>query len=207
MLNFEPDFSLSSFAFIKRPFNPYSLSVIRVVSTAYLRSLVFLQSWFQLVLHPAQHFAWCTLHISFISKMFQWSSQNFKKQKDSANAHLEITLTTNFSSCHCKQGYGVTVQCLFSSLCPFWLKTLSGIFSRVTTWMSQDGAAKRPSLSFLSEMWGTIQRAVPQITKGAGVSLYPRVGKGKAWSWFFIFKGGAETQNCRKALSFLTTLK
>ena len=27
-------------------------------------SLHLLQSWFQLVLHPAQHFTWCTLHIS-----------------------------------------------------------------------------------------------------------------------------------------------
>ena len=139
--------------------------------------------------------------------MFQWSPQNFKKQKDSENAHLEITLTANGSSRHCNQGYGVTAQFLFSSLCPFWLKTLSGIFSRVTTWMSQEDTGKRPSLSFLSEMWGTIQRVVPRITKGAGVSLYPQVEKGTAWSWFFIFKGGTEAANCRKALSFLTTLK
>ena len=27
------------------------------------------QSWFQLVLHPAQHFTWCTLHISLISRV------------------------------------------------------------------------------------------------------------------------------------------
>ena len=26
------------------------------------------QFWFQLVLHPSQHFAWCTLHISYINK-------------------------------------------------------------------------------------------------------------------------------------------
>ena len=41
------------------------LSAIRVVSSAYLRLLYFSrQSWFQLVLHPAWHFTWCTLHIS-----------------------------------------------------------------------------------------------------------------------------------------------
>ena len=35
-----------------------------MVSSAYLRLLVFSwQFWFQLVLHPVQHFAWCTPHI------------------------------------------------------------------------------------------------------------------------------------------------
>ena len=42
MLNFKPDFSLSSFTFIKRLFSSSSLSAIRVVSSAYLRSLIFL---------------------------------------------------------------------------------------------------------------------------------------------------------------------
>ena len=65
ILNFKPTFSLSSFTFIKRLFSSSLLSAIRVVSSAYLRLLVFLSSyWFQLVLHPTQHFAWCTLHIS-----------------------------------------------------------------------------------------------------------------------------------------------
>ena len=41
MLNFKPTFSLSSFTFIKRLFAS-SLSVIRVVSSAYLRLLIFL---------------------------------------------------------------------------------------------------------------------------------------------------------------------
>ena len=65
MLNFKPTFSLSSFTFIKRLFSSSSLSVIRVVSSAYLRYRYFSQqSWFQLVLLPAQYFLWCTLHIS-----------------------------------------------------------------------------------------------------------------------------------------------
>ena len=42
MLSFKPDFSLSSFTFIKRLFNSSSLSAIRVVSSAYLRLLKFL---------------------------------------------------------------------------------------------------------------------------------------------------------------------
>ena len=42
MLSFKPTFSLSSFTFIKRLFSSSSLSVIRVVSSAYLRLLIFL---------------------------------------------------------------------------------------------------------------------------------------------------------------------
>ena len=42
MLSFKPTFSLSSFTFIKRLFSPSSLSAIRVVSSAYLRLLLFL---------------------------------------------------------------------------------------------------------------------------------------------------------------------
>ena len=42
MLSFKPTFSLSSFIFIKRHFSSSSLSAIRVVSSAYLRLLIFL---------------------------------------------------------------------------------------------------------------------------------------------------------------------
>ena len=65
MLNFKPTYSLSSFTLIKRLFSSSSLSAMRVVSSAYLRLLIFLpQSWFQLVLPPVQRFSWCTLHRS-----------------------------------------------------------------------------------------------------------------------------------------------
>ena len=65
MLSFKPTFSLSSFTFIKRLFNFSSLSAIKVVSSAYLRFWYFSQqSWFQLVLLPAQRFSWCILHVS-----------------------------------------------------------------------------------------------------------------------------------------------
>ena len=49
MLRFKPTFSLSSFIFIKRLFSSSSLSAIRVVSSAYLRLLIFLPA----VLIPA----------------------------------------------------------------------------------------------------------------------------------------------------------
>ena len=42
MLGFKPNFSLSSFTFIKRLFNSSSLSAVRVVLSAYLRLLIFL---------------------------------------------------------------------------------------------------------------------------------------------------------------------
>ena len=42
MLSFKPTFSLSSFTFIKRFFTSSSLSAIRVVSSAYVRLLIFL---------------------------------------------------------------------------------------------------------------------------------------------------------------------
>ena len=42
MLSFKPAFSFSSFTFIKRLFSFFSFSAIRVVSSAYLRLLIFL---------------------------------------------------------------------------------------------------------------------------------------------------------------------
>ena len=57
--------SLSLFTFIMRLLSSSSLSAIRVVSSAYLRLFIFSQqSWFKLVLHPAQNFSWCTLHFN-----------------------------------------------------------------------------------------------------------------------------------------------
>ena len=44
MLSFKPTFSLSFFTFIKRLFSSSSLSAVRVVSSAYLRLLIFLQA-------------------------------------------------------------------------------------------------------------------------------------------------------------------
>ena len=69
MLSFKPNFSLSSFTFIQRLFSSSSLSAI---GWCYLHIWGYWyfswQSWFQLVLHPAQHFSWCTLHINEISR-------------------------------------------------------------------------------------------------------------------------------------------
>ena len=65
VLSFKPVFSLSSFTLIKRLFSSSLLSAIRMMSSAYWGYWHFSwQSWFHLVLHPAQHFTWCTLHLS-----------------------------------------------------------------------------------------------------------------------------------------------
>ena len=64
MLIFKPTFSLSSFTFIKRAFSS-SLYARRVVSSAYLRLLIFLLAiLIPAVLLPNQRFSWCTLHTS-----------------------------------------------------------------------------------------------------------------------------------------------
>ena len=63
-LSFKPAFSLSSFIFIKRVFSSSLLSSTRVVSSVYLRLLIFLLAILKPVLHPAWHFTWWTLHTS-----------------------------------------------------------------------------------------------------------------------------------------------
>ena len=63
MLNFKPGFSLSSFTCIKRLFSSSLLSAIRWCHLHIWGYWYFSrQSGFQLVLQPAWHFAWCTLH-------------------------------------------------------------------------------------------------------------------------------------------------
>ena len=52
--------SHAPFTFIKRLFSSSLLSAIRVVSSVYLRLLIFLLA----ILIPAWHFTWCTLHVS-----------------------------------------------------------------------------------------------------------------------------------------------
>ena len=65
MLSFKLAFSPSSFTFIKHLFSSSSLSAIRVVSSAYLKLLIFLLAiLIPLELHPTRHFTWYPLHIS-----------------------------------------------------------------------------------------------------------------------------------------------
>ena len=64
MLSFKPTFTLSSFTSIKMLFR----SSVSAIGWCHLHARGYWyfsqQSWFQLVLLPAQRFSWCTLHIS-----------------------------------------------------------------------------------------------------------------------------------------------
>ena len=71
MLSFKSAFSLSSFTFIKRLFSSSSLSAIRVVSSAYLRLLMFLLA----ILIPA-----CTS--SSLAFLMMYSAYKLNKQGD-----------------------------------------------------------------------------------------------------------------------------
>ena len=71
MLSFKPTFSLSSFTFIKMFFSSSSLSAIRMVSSAYLRLLIYLPT----VLIPA-----CAL--SSLAFCMMYSAYKLNKQRD-----------------------------------------------------------------------------------------------------------------------------
>ena len=78
MLNFKPTFSLSSFTFIKRPlvllhFLPQGWCHLCIWGYWYFSW----KPWFQLVLHPTQHFAWCTLHRSLVNRVAVYSLDIF----------------------------------------------------------------------------------------------------------------------------------
>ena len=65
ILSLKSFFSLSSLTFFRRFFNSCSVSTIRVVSSAYLKFLIFLLAVLNLACDSfSPHFAWCTLHIS-----------------------------------------------------------------------------------------------------------------------------------------------
>ena len=64
MLNFKPDFLLSSFTFIKSLFSSFSLSAIRVVSSAYLRLLASLPAILIPPCASSSPASGCTLHKS-----------------------------------------------------------------------------------------------------------------------------------------------
>ena len=74
MLSLKPTFSLSSFTFIKQIFSYFLLSVIRVVSSAYLRLFLFLLA----ILIPA-----CT----FSSPAFLMMCSAYKLNKQGDNIH------------------------------------------------------------------------------------------------------------------------
>ena len=90
MLSFQPTFSLSSFTFIKRLFSSSSLSAIRVVSSAYLRLLIFLLA----ILIPA-----CAS--SSPAFLMMYSAYKLNKQSDNIQSWCTPFLIWNQSVVPC----------------------------------------------------------------------------------------------------------
>ena len=90
MLSFKPAFSLSSFPFLKRLFISSSLSVIKMVSSAYLRLLIFLPE----ILIPA-----CESSSPKIHRMF--SEYKLNKQGDNIQPWCTPFLIWNQSVVPC----------------------------------------------------------------------------------------------------------
>ena len=74
MLSFKPTFSLSFFTFIKRLFSSSSLSVIRVVLSAYLRLLLFLPA----ILIPTCASSSPVFHMRYSAYKLNKQSDNMK---------------------------------------------------------------------------------------------------------------------------------
>ena len=92
MLSFKPTFPLSSFTFIKRLFSS-SLSAIRVVSSAYLRLLIFLPAILIPVCASSSPAYWATAQISTLKRTPKmYSAYKLNKQGDKYTA-----LTYSFS--------------------------------------------------------------------------------------------------------------
>ena len=91
MLSFKPVFSLSSFTLIKRLFSSSSLSAIRVLSSAYLRLLVFLPA----ILIPA-----CAS--SSLAFYMMYSAYNLNKQGDNKHSWCTPFSILNQSVVPCK---------------------------------------------------------------------------------------------------------
>ena len=90
MLNFKPTFTLSSFTFIKRLFSSSLLSAIRVVSSAYLRLLIF---------HPAILIPACGSSSPVLLMMY--SAYKLNKQGDNMQLWSTPLLIWNQSVVSC----------------------------------------------------------------------------------------------------------
>ena len=152
MLSFKPPFSLSSFTFIKRLFSSSSLSAIRVVSSAYLRLLIFLPE----ILIPA-----CALSSSAFCMMH--SEYKLSKQGDNIqpwHTHFPIWNQSVVPCPVCIRwpkfwsfSFRISSSNEFSGLISLWLtslvsslsKGLPGVFSCTTVWRYQFFGAQ-PSL-------------------------------------------------------------
>ena len=94
MLSFKATFSLSSFTFIKRLFGSYSLSAIRVVSSAYLTLLIFLPA----ILIPAC--ASSSPACLMMYSAYKWNKRMYIYSLDILLSHLEpVCCSMSASNC------------------------------------------------------------------------------------------------------------
>ena len=89
MLSFKPTFALSSFPFIKRIFSSSSLYAIRVVSSAYLRLLIFLP---EILIQ-----AWASSSPAFL---IMYSAYKLNKQGDNIHTALMFSFP-NLETVYC----------------------------------------------------------------------------------------------------------
>ena len=84
MLNFKPAFSFSSFSPVSKLFSSFSLSVIRVVSSTYLRSLIFLPA----LLIPA--YESFSLAFCMIYSAYKLNNQGDKNKYIFTHTHIHV---------------------------------------------------------------------------------------------------------------------
>ena len=131
MLSLKPTFSLSSFTFIKTFFSSL-FSVIRVVSSAYLKLLIFLPA----VLIPA-----CAS--SHLAVRMMYSAYKLNKHGDNIQPWRIPFPIWNYSA----------VLCLVLNHVNMWLvEVLEFIFPRVSLWSGDTAPIQRPSMS--GPWWG-----------------------------------------------------
>ena len=68
-VEFGANFSVSSFIFIKRLFSSSLSAISGIICISVVFDISPWQTWFQLVSHPAQHFVWCPVHRSKMSRV------------------------------------------------------------------------------------------------------------------------------------------
>ena len=95
MLSFKPTFSLSSFTFIRRLFSSSSLSAIRVVSSVYLRLLIFLPA----ILIPACASSSLAFHMMYSAYKLNKQSDSIQPWGTYSFPNLEPVCSMSRSNC------------------------------------------------------------------------------------------------------------
>ena len=96
MLTFKPAFSLSSFTFIKRLFSFSSLSATRMVSSAYLRLLIFLPA----ILIPACDSSSLTFHMMYSAQKLNKPGDNIQPWHTPFPIWNQFTVPCSGSNCY-----------------------------------------------------------------------------------------------------------